>query len=89
MTVATRLETKRVGLSASLYEPMNSSDIRRIADAAFDVLAESGMLVYSPVALEAFESAGAETDMESRVVKLPRGLVEDAIASNPSSSQVT
>jgi len=85
MTVASRLKPKRVGLSASLYEPLSSSDIRKIADAAFQVLAESGMLVYSPTAFQAFESAGAETDPESRTVKLPRGLVEDAIASNPSS----
>lgn len=85
MTVASRFKPERVGLSASLYEPLSSSNISRIADAAFDVLAKSGMLVYSPTAFEAFESAGAETYPESRVVKLPRGLVEDAIASNPSS----
>jgi len=85
MTVAAGLKPEQMGLSASLYEPLSSDDIRTVADAAFDVLAESGMLVYSPTAFEAFESAGAEADIESRVVKLPKGLVEDAIAFNPSS----
>jgi len=74
-----------MGFSASLYKPLNENATKEIADAALTLLAESGMQVYSPSAFKAFESAGAETDPESRVVKLPRGLVEDAIASNPSS----
>lgn len=85
MTKTNSSKPERAGLSASLYKPLSSSDIKTIADAAFTVLAESGMLVYSPAAFKAFESAGAEADPKSRVVKLPRQLVEDAIASNPSS----
>jgi trimethylamine--corrinoid protein Co-methyltransferase len=56
-----------------------------MAEAAYEILSRSGMAVYSETAFEAFKSAGAEVDTESRVVKLPRVLVEDAIASNPSS----
>jgi trimethylamine--corrinoid protein Co-methyltransferase len=41
--------------------------------------------VYSPTALEAFKAAGAVVDGESRIVRLPRSLVEDCVASNPSS----
>ena len=40
----------------------------------------------SPTAFEAFKSAGALTYHESKIVKLPKGLVEDAIDSNPSST---
>ncbi|MGB2822618.1 MAG: trimethylamine methyltransferase family protein [Phycisphaerae bacterium] len=76
---------KRLGLSASLYRPLSDTDVRRIADAALDVLERSGMAVYSDTAFEALRTAGAPVDSESRVVRFPRGLVEDAIASNPSS----
>jgi len=43
------------------------------------------MAVYSPTAFEAFRLAGAQVDPGTRIVRLPRSLVEDAIASNPSS----
>ena len=76
---------KQLGLSASLYRPLSDTDVRRIADAALDVLERSGMAVYSDTAFEALRTAGAPVDSESRVVRFPRGLVEDAIASNPSS----
>jgi len=84
MTVTKELNAEKVGLRSSLYKPLNDSGIRRIADAAFELLAKSGLQVHSPTAFEAFESAGALTDPESNVVKLPKGLVEDAIDSNPS-----
>jgi trimethylamine--corrinoid protein Co-methyltransferase len=69
----------------SLYRPLSASDEREIAEAAFEVLEKSGMAVYSPTAFDAFKAAGAQTDAETRIVRLPRSLVEDAIASNPSS----
>ena len=59
--------------------------MNKIADAAFRVLAESGMAVYSPTAFAAFRAAGARTDESEQRVWLSRTLVEDAIASNPSS----
>ena len=79
-----RLKHEMPGISASLYQPLNEPDKRKIADAAFEVLAKSGMAVYSDTAREAFRSAGAQVDEESRIVRLPRALVEDAIESNPS-----
>jgi len=72
-------------VSTSLYRPLSDSNEREIANAAFEVLERSGMAVYSPTAFEAFRKVGAETDSESRIVRLSRSLVEDAIASNPSS----
>lgn len=73
------------GIAASPYTPLTDADVQKIADDAFEVLERSGMVVYSPSAFEAFAAAGAETDADSRVVRLPRGLVEDAIDSSPSS----
>ena len=80
-----KLAHERCGLSASYYRPLGENDVRKIADAAFRVLEKSGLLVYSPTALEAFKKAGASVDTTSKIVRLPRALVEDAIASNPSS----
>jgi trimethylamine--corrinoid protein Co-methyltransferase len=73
------------GIQASLYKPLEEADVRNISDAAFRILENSGVVVYSPTAFEAFKSAGALVDEEERIVRLPRGLVEDAIDSNPSS----
>jgi len=75
----------RPGLSASPYKPLRESEVRKIANAAFEVLEKSGLLVYSPTAFDAFEKAGAIVDASSRTVRLPRSLVEDAVRSNPSS----
>ena len=69
----------------SPYAPLNESATRQIADAALEVLARSGMAVYSPTAFEALRAAGAQVDTESCIVRFPRSLVEDAIDSNPSS----
>jgi trimethylamine--corrinoid protein Co-methyltransferase len=73
------------GLAASLYKPLSQGDVKKIIDEAFRVLEKSGMLVYSGTARAVFAKAGAEVDKEQPLVRLPRSLVEDAIASNPSS----
>ncbi|NLF30404.1 MAG: trimethylamine methyltransferase [Planctomycetes bacterium] len=75
----------RGGLSAALYRPLSDADVRAVANAALEVLSRSGMAVYADTAFEAFRAAGADADESTRVVRLPRGLVEDAVASNPSS----
>ncbi len=85
MAVMQKLKYEQIGLSASLYKPLSENDIRKITEAAFEVLSKSGMEVHSSTAFEAFKSGGAKTDPETQVVKLPRSLVEDAIASSPSS----
>jgi trimethylamine--corrinoid protein Co-methyltransferase len=72
------------GLAASLYKPLSPGDVGRIIDEAFRVLEKSGMLVYSQTAREAFRRAGAAVDAGQPLVRLPRKLVEDCIASNPS-----
>ena len=80
-----KLKHEYPGIPASPYKPLSESDVRKIANDAFEVLEKSGMTVYSPTALDAFKDVGADVDAENRVVRLPRSLVEDAIASNPSS----
>ncbi len=73
------------GLSSTLYQPLTETDVKRIADAAFDILARSGMAVYNRTARERLRAAGAEVDEETALVRMPRAMVEDAVASNPSS----
>ena len=82
MTDTTR---EKPGLSTSLYQPLTKTDVNHIADAALNVLAKSGMAVYSETAFHALREAGAPVDEQTRVVRFPRRLVEDAVASNPSS----
>jgi trimethylamine--corrinoid protein Co-methyltransferase len=85
MTAIKKTKQAQPGLKASLYNPLSETDIRKIASAAFELLAKSGIQVNSPTAFEAFKSSGALTDPETKIVRLPKGLVEDAIDSNPSS----
>jgi trimethylamine--corrinoid protein Co-methyltransferase len=73
------------GIAASPYRPLSSGHVRQISDAAFEVLAKGGVAVHSPTGFEAFKAAGATVDEATRIVRLPRALVEDAIDSNPSS----
>jgi len=73
-----------VGIRSSLYKPLQPEDVTRMADAVFQVLAQSGVAVYSDEAFEAFTTAGADVDRHTRTVRLPRSLVEDCIDSNPS-----
>jgi len=79
------LKHQIAGIPASPYRPLDEGGVRRVADAAFEVLAKSGMAVYSDTAFEALCAAGARGDTESSIVRFPRSLVEDAIDSNPSS----
>ena len=74
-----------VGIRSSLYKPLSATDVTQIANGAFEVLEKSGVAVYSDKALRAFEKIGADIDRETRIVKLSRTQVEDAVASNPSS----
>ncbi len=73
------------GLRGGYYRPLDEPDINRIVDAAFEILANTGMMVRSPTARRALKSAGAEIDSTEQIVYMPRSMVEDAIASNPSS----
>lgn len=79
------VKTASIGLPSSLYRPLSDADVKKIIKAAFKILSKSGILVYAPTAFEAFKKAGAKVDEKTRMVKLPVNLIEDCIASNPSS----
>ena len=75
----------RPGIAASLYKPLSESDVEKVAGAALRVLEESGMQVFTETGREALRQAGAAVDESTCTVKFPRAMVEDAVASNPSS----
>ena len=50
------------GLRSSLYRPLKDNDVGRIVDDAHRILEQSGMLVFSKTAREAFKQAGANVD---------------------------
>ena len=58
--------------------------IDRVIETAFKLLQKPGLKVFNDNALKLFYEAGAEVDFKSRIVKLPRKLVEEAHKTIPS-----
>ncbi|MGQ9666823.1 MAG: trimethylamine methyltransferase family protein [Anaerolineae bacterium] len=72
------------GLTGGQYRPLTPESVGRIHQVALDILWEVGTQVNSAEAFEIFAEAGATVDRDTRVVRIPRSMVEDAIASAPS-----
>ena len=72
------------GLDGGLYRPFTDSDVRKVDDAITRLLSEVGIKVANERAFELFKAKGIETDEEKKLVYIPRGLLEDCIASTPS-----
>jgi trimethylamine--corrinoid protein Co-methyltransferase len=73
------------GKKGGLYKPLKDQDLKRIIDEAYGLLDRSGMHVYSKTARDYLAKAGAKIDSDDLTVHFPRSLVEDAIATTPSS----
>lgn len=65
------------------FRLLSEEDIRQIHEAALEVMEEVGVALPSHRALDILEGAGAPVDRERMVAKLPRGLVEKALAAAP------
>ncbi len=76
---------RTLGLQGGIYRPLSDADEKKIADAAMEILGKSGMAVYSRTAFDALVAAGADGDADQKIVRFPRGMVEDAVDSSPSS----
>lgn len=72
------------GFEGGQYRPLSPESVGRIHQVALDILWEVGTQVNSAEAFEIFAAAGAKVDRDTRVVRIPRTMVEDAIASAPS-----
>ena len=60
-----------------------TSEIESIDDLSLNVLAESGIIVHYPPALELLRRHGAQVDETRQVARIPRVLVGQALASAP------
>ncbi len=67
------------------YKPLTDADAELIHDNALRVLEDTGIKVFTATGREYLKKAGAVVDEAIQLVRLPRGLVEDAIASAPRS----
>jgi trimethylamine--corrinoid protein Co-methyltransferase len=72
------------GWEGGSYRPLTDSEVRRIHSAALDLLERIGTQVNCVRAFELFRRKGAMVDEATRVVRIPRSMVEDCIASAPS-----
>ncbi len=70
------------GLAGGQYQPLSREDVLRIHEASVTVLERTGVKVEGDEALEIFRRGGARVE-ESRV-RIPRAMLEDAIAKVPS-----
>ena len=66
------------------YKVFNESDMTEIHEASVYLLEKVGIQVHNERAMQIFADNGATADKENKVVKIPRGMLEDAIDSAPS-----
>jgi trimethylamine--corrinoid protein Co-methyltransferase len=72
------------GLVGGQYQPLIGQEIERIHEAGLRILESTGTKVHNQQSFEVFEDQGAIVDKETRTVKIPRSMVEEALASAPS-----
>ncbi|MGQ9554858.1 MAG: trimethylamine methyltransferase family protein [Anaerolineae bacterium] len=72
------------GWQGGRFTPLDESQVRTLHNTALDILEQRGTQVNSKLALQTFQDGGAWVDAERRVVRLPRAMVEDALATAPS-----
>jgi trimethylamine--corrinoid protein Co-methyltransferase len=70
-------------------EVLSADQVEAIHLTSLRILEELGIEVMSPRALAVLEAAGAEVDTATRVVRLDRGLVDEALKCAPSSFTLT
>jgi trimethylamine--corrinoid protein Co-methyltransferase len=74
------------------YQPMqilSAEQVEAIHQTSLRILEELGIEIMSPRALEVFRAAGAEVDFATGTVRIDRGLVNEALATAPSSFTLT
>ena len=69
----------RPGLEGGLYKPLSEAEVRRIHEAALDVLERIGLADAIPSCIELVTAAGGSLSEQGRLL-FPRGLIEETIA---------
>ncbi len=66
------------------YKPFTDEEVKKIDEAAGTLLEKGGVKVFTQTGREAFKAAGADVDESECLVKIPKSMLEDAVASAPS-----
>jgi len=72
-----------VAYQGGQYKPLSDPQVKRIHEGALEILGKAGVKVFTATGREHFRRAGAKVDEQTRTVRIPRSMVEDAIASAP------
>lgn len=83
-SITTHADTRYVGRRRPLAL-LEDADVERLHAAALDVLATTGVVVYSPRALDILAEHGATIDRETTVARIPAAAVEQALRTLPGS----
>jgi trimethylamine--corrinoid protein Co-methyltransferase len=67
------------------YRPFSDADVRKINQAVMTLLEKGGVKVFTRTGRECLQRGGAIVDESSCIVRIPQGMLEDAIASAPHS----
>ncbi len=67
------------------YRPFSDADVQKINHAVMTLLERGGMKVFTRTGRDYLKRAGANVDDSTGIVKIPRRMTEDAIASAPHS----
>lgn len=65
------------------YRLLTHAAVRKIHDSSLELLIDVGLEVHSDKAWDVFEKAGALTESEKRIVKLPYAVVQNCLQSTP------
>ncbi|MDY6825971.1 MAG: trimethylamine methyltransferase family protein [Bacillota bacterium] len=67
------------------FKVFSDADVKAVHEASVYLLEEVGIKMHNEQARQIFADSGAAVDHESRIVKIPRAMIEDAVDSTPSS----
>ena len=73
------------GMVGGSLKVLSSADIERIHQASLSLLEQHGVTSDSDLILDIFRRAGAETDLDERLIRVPTSMVEAALAAAPRS----
>ena len=66
------------------YVPLSESDVKLVDDAVKTLLAKGGVRVFTETGRDAFRKAGASVEEATRLVRIPKSMLEDAVDTAPS-----
>ena len=66
------------------FKVFSDSEVKQIHEATLYLLEHVGIKIHNKRARQIFADHGAGVDSETNIVKIPKGMVEDAVDSNPS-----